>query len=76
MPPTSGRPYLKLSEARQGLIELDSGFTCRRAGPVMLFKDERGLYFHCDDGTHYLDGQADDGEHCVGVYSCESCGGS
>lgn len=68
---TSGRPWLRLSEAKAGqIIETDSGFTCIGAGEkVALLADDHGLYFLCEDGEHYIDGQADDGEYCVGLYS-------
>jgi hypothetical protein len=73
---TNGRAYLKLSEARAGQsIELDGGFTCAASGPTVLAADDRGLYFLCHDEEaggadqhHYIAGQADDGEHCIGVY--------
>jgi len=70
MPDTSGREYLKLADAKDGMIvELDGGFTCRRAGKAMLYHDRaKGLYFFCDDGSHYISGQADDGIHCIGMY--------
>jgi hypothetical protein len=68
---TFGRPYAKLSELREGqTVELDGGFTCTTAITVLLRKDERGvLGFTCDEGFHRIDGQADDGEHCIGVYT-------
>lgn len=65
---TQGREWLKLADAKEGYVELDSGFTCRNAGPAMLFRSEKGLYFFCDEGTHYIDGQADDGIYCIGIY--------
>lgn len=64
----NGCSYLKLSEAKQGLVELDDDFTCREAGLAMLFADENGLYFMCEKGKHHIKGQADDGEHCIGIY--------
>ena len=64
-----GRPWAKLSELKPGdTIELDAGFSCAHLGPREIVKDARGFYFICAQGSHYLDGQADDGEHCVGVY--------
>lgn len=65
-----GRPYAKLSELKVGdKVELDEGFTCHAAGIVTLQADAEGkLYFDCEEGGHDLDGQADDGEHCIGVY--------
>lgn len=65
----NGRPYAKLSELRAGdYIELDEGFDCHGKGLAQLSKDDGRLFFPCSEGHHYLDGQADDGEHCVGVY--------
>lgn len=68
-----GRPYAKLSELKAGdQVELDEGFTCHKAGFVTL-KDSIGfLYFECDEGEHCLQGQADDGEHLVGIYKGSS----
>ena len=65
-----GRPWAKLSELKVGdIVELDGGFTCQEAGVATVHSDEdEKLYFICGDGRHYLSGQADDGEHCVGVY--------
>lgn len=63
------RPYFKLSEVKEGQqIELDDGFTCARPGPSELILGKHGLYFLCNECEHYISGQADDGEHCVGVY--------
>jgi hypothetical protein len=64
------RRYAKLSELKEGdKIELDGDFTCQRKGVHFVHKDEHGgLYFNCREGRHLLDGQADDGEHCVGIY--------
>jgi len=65
----SGRPWAKLSQLRAGeQVLLDKGFTCNCGGLTTIYEDTKGLYFNCDDGHHYLSGQADDGEHCVGVY--------
>ena len=51
------------------LIQLDGGFFCHHAGVVELKKDERGYYFTCSMGKHYLDGQVDDHTNkVVGVY--------
>ncbi len=63
-----GREYAKLSALKDGdFIKIDSGFTCAPASVRSVRQDERGLYFKCSDGNHYLAGQADDGEHCVGI---------
>lgn len=67
----NGREYLKLSEAKMGMkVELDNGFTCA-SGVVELDDDFLGIHFKCDQGFHYIDGQCDDGEHCVGIYKVE-----
>jgi len=67
----NGRPYAKLSAMRPGIIlEADSGFTCLKSGArVKVIKDHDGsLFIPCADGGHHLDGQADDGEHLIGLY--------
>jgi hypothetical protein len=66
-----GRTYLRLDQAQGGqTVELDGGFTCHASGVVMLCVCEktRELFFFCDDGKHFIAGQADDGMHCVGIY--------
>lgn len=67
---TTGRPWAKLSELKAGdWIELDSGFTCHGPGKVQLWLDKDGdLAFSCSQVTHAIFGQADDGEHCIGIY--------
>ena len=64
---------LKLAEAFSGqVILLDDGFTCHVSGVTFLNGDEDGrLYFECDEGRHYIDGQADDGINCIGIYPHE-----
>lgn len=68
-----GRPYLKLNSAKERqIIETDGGFTCIGEGEkVELLKDNHGLYFICEDGQHYIEGQADDGLHCIGLYEVQ-----
>lgn len=66
------RPYAKLSQLKAGdKVELDTGFTCHEAGVVHLeqHQPEGPLFFKCADGWHNIEGQADDGEHCVGIYT-------
>lgn len=75
----NGRAYAKLSDLKAKVqqpfvpfvVELDAGFTCHKAGKVNINWDTASgeLYFECDEGRHYIDGQADDGEHLVGIYS-------
>jgi hypothetical protein len=64
-----GTEWAKLSELKPyEMVRLDGGFTCSPAGKARLSQDESGLFFQCRDGKHYIAGQADDGEHCVGIY--------
>jgi hypothetical protein len=65
------REYLKITDAKAGLeVEIDSGFTCREAGKVLLHADEGGLlWFSCNHGQHFLAGQAQD-DYYIGVYPC------
>lgn len=66
---TNNRPYAKLSQLKEGdQIELDIGFACHKAGITTLKRDKAGLYFTCTSGHHHISGQADDGEHLVGIY--------
>lgn len=73
----NGRPWAKLSELKDGdYIEIDGGFTCAKQGVYRLSASVRpngkiDLYFPCDDIFHFLDGQADDGEHLIGIYNVE-----
>lgn len=69
-----GRPYAKSSEVKAGdLLETDGDFTCIGEKEIVLIQeDEQGLYFACDNGRHFLNGQADDGEHLIGLYKPET----
>lgn len=65
----AGRPYAKLSEIKAGdIIELDGDFDCHEAGIVNVHIYNGEIYFECKIGRHYLNAQADDGEHCVGIH--------
>lgn len=71
----AGRPYAKLSELQPGdVLEADDGFTCMKNGErVKVIKDHDGsLFVPCKDGGHHLCGQADDGEHLVGLHLVET----
>lgn len=66
---TNGVEWAKLSELKPyELVKLDGSFTCRSAGKARLSSDAGGLYFKCSEGKHYISGQADDGDHCIGIY--------
>lgn len=73
----NGRPFLKLADAKPGMIvELDDSFTCRIAGNAMLYHTDgktepNGIYFFCDRGIHFISSQCDDGIHCTGIYPPE-----
>lgn len=67
----SGRAYAKLSELKAGdRLVADGGFDCLEDGQLVVVKATAagGLFVICAEGEHYLDGQADDGEHLVGLY--------
>jgi len=65
-----GRAYAKLSELRAGaMVKVDGDFTCLEPWTAHEVKqDAAGVYVECQDGKHHLNGQADDGEHCIGIY--------
>ncbi len=61
--------YLDANAATAGLkVKLDNGFTCRNAGPVILQEDENGVFFPCNHGHHYVDGQEENNK-LVGIYA-------
>lgn len=64
-----GRLYLNINAATEGMtVWLDNGFTCHDYGPVVIHGMGEQAYFLCDEGTHKLDGQCDEGDYCIGVY--------
>lgn len=66
---TNGRPWAKLSELKAGdYVELDAGFDCAKPGKVKVWEIGGSKCFCCYHGWHFIDGQADDGEHCIGIY--------
>lgn len=66
---TNGRHYAKLSTVKAGdTLETDQGFTCRPRRRVTLEQGDHGLFFKCRSGEHYIDVQADDGEHLIGLH--------
>lgn len=45
------------------------GFDCVCGGAVVIVKrNEHGLYFLCDKGKHYLDGQLNEDNEYVGLF--------
>ena len=41
-----------------GFTCVKGGFTCVKEGAVVVIQeDKNGLYFECEEGRHYLDGQ-------------------
>lgn len=56
-----GRPYLPCTEAKAcQTIWLDGDFTCHAPGPVVIVEytdANKSLYFQCNAGIHFLDGQ-------------------
>lgn len=67
---TTGRPYAKLSKCKVGtMLECDGGFDCNKHGARRrVLSHPNGLYIRCKSDKHFLSGQADDGEHLIGLY--------
>jgi hypothetical protein len=58
--------YLTIEEAKAGIVVVtDGGFTCMKEGEEKtVHVDHEGyLYVECDEGSHYLNGQLEDGEY-------------
>jgi len=57
----NGRAYATVAEVKKGTkLEVDEDFTCIDNKTVVVVKeDELGLFFECEEGHHYLDGQID-----------------
>jgi hypothetical protein len=46
----------------------DGGFTCITGDKVVIIQeDDKGLYFECAAGKHYIDGQEDDDGSLIGL---------
>jgi hypothetical protein len=67
---TNGRPWAKLSQLQAGdRVEVDGGFDeCFEAGSVHTLNDKLAIKGNCG-AYHRL--QADDGEHCIGIYKVD-----
>lgn len=48
-------------------VYVDSGFPCVDAGPVVIKKDEHGLYFDCECDRHHLDVQVNEDGKLSGI---------
>ena len=73
----NGNDYAKFSDLKDGeTVKIDSGFECRREGKVVLMQTDEGrLFFLCDEGKHFLDGQLADeptDDSLIGIYKLEA----
>lgn len=56
--------FAKIADVKAGdTLIADGGFTCLKAGPVVVEQDDGGKFIPCSDGRHYLAGQADGGRY-------------
>lgn len=64
--------FAKVSETKAGdVLVADGSFTCISAGAKRTVQQDKNgaLWIGCNDGRHYLEGQADDANrHYVGLY--------
>ena len=64
---------MKLIDLKPGdIVIADGGFTCVQEGEHTVHRNPRlpsteGLYIHCTEGEHYLDGQEDTDGNLVGL---------
>ena len=60
---------LKMEDVHVGdTLVLDNGFTCHEPGPVVIMRDGEGaLFFKCNNGHHYIDGQEDEFGTLIGM---------
>lgn len=68
---TDGQEWARLSQLKPGdKVRTDGGFTCGMNNKTLEVKQDGSgnLYVDCDEGQHNLDGQADDGDHLVGMW--------
>lgn len=66
------REWAKLSELKQGdTVTVDDGFDCLRPWTQhqVWVDSSNDLFIKCDHGYHGLKGQADNGNHLVGIYA-------
>lgn len=62
--------FAELKSVKAGdILKTDGGFTCMPEGVLRKVQadGEGNLYISCDDGEHYLDGQADARGHLTGL---------
>lgn len=69
----NGYPWAKLSKLSNGSrVRVDACFTCMTPNSIrVVTQADDGLWISCSHGRHYLVGQADDGEHLVGIYQVD-----
>lgn len=65
--------FAKIKDVKAGdVLIADGGFTCIKKGASLLVyvdASNRDLYVSCEEGRHYLNGQASkDGLEYVGLY--------
>lgn len=72
-----GRPYARLSDLKQGdTVHVDGDFTCVDPWSNRIVRsDDHGLYIHCAEGHHYLDGQLNRRGYLAGIYKQDAEGG-
>jgi len=70
-----GREWAKLSETKIGdILSHDDGFDCLGGergldwGKATVIEINGELAIPCNHGAHFLKGQADDGDHLMGLY--------
>lgn len=67
---TDGREWARLSRTKIGdTLVADAGFECLPPGEHQVVANDTGrLAVRCSHGLHFLDGQADDGDHLIGLW--------
>lgn len=63
--------FLKIADAKPGMIVCCTGFDCMDETPREIMSDNGDLLVRCSLGHHYLDGQID-GDEYVGIYQPEN----
>ena len=69
---SAGVEWARLSQLKPGdKLRTDGGFDCIEDGAVVTVRarSDGELYVDCSEGGHTLDGQADNGDHLIGMYA-------